>query len=535
MSGQLYLVDPQAALGIRLLTPANGGVANSGFSERQRAELIVRGSGPFQLFVDDAPLPQSTVRGEDGWTWKPGFYAGTVRVELVDSTDSQVQQYLFDVAPAPGKLGQDTFKMLLDDIIAFDPAWIFGDEPATHALGGPGNIDSIGIQYAHLFQYGKDLLRALKGVTEHPRRALIAARHTVPVSRIRRADLQTALGMARNGSLAALKIDEDELHQRSQNDWRFDVPFSVESLDCAATRCVAALTRAVLRRACSVFEILEARAMSEEESDTHTLLRDRWPRRREYLRALIGALKALLAGEPFLSVRQERPTAAGLTAVAADPIYARVQRIVWKILRPDTIGPLADSRAWMSPTWDLYETWCFIRLVQALQEVLPSLAWTRKRDSSCLQGVNGNKCVRLLWQQTFRYSSANSAAPEFSSISKELRPDFVITLDNGVSTCWLVLDAKYSAGPAILEHMRAAHVYHDALRRWDKPPMRSLLLLPAHGQECDWLREHAFQAAHGVGVVTCSPNLPTRGAFLDTIRQLVQLADLDADPKALHS
>jgi hypothetical protein len=65
--------------------------------------------------------------------------------------------------------------------------------------------------------------------------------------------------------------------------------------------------------------------------------------------------------------------------------------------------------------------------------------------------------------------------------------------------------------------------------------MRSLLLLPAHGQECDWLREHAFQAAHGVGVVTCSPNLPTRGAFLDTIRQLVQLADLDADPKALHS
>jgi hypothetical protein len=530
MSGQLFLVDPQAPLGMRLLIPADGNGVNPGFSERQRAELIGRGSGTYQLFIDDAPLLKSTIRGEDGWIWKPGFYAGTVRAELVDTTDLQVQQYLFDVTPAPGKLGQETFNALLDDIIAFDPALVFGDEPATHSLGGSGDVDNIGIQYAHLFQHGRDLVHALKRVTEHPRRALKAARHVVPVSRIRRADIHTTLRMARNGSLAMLMAEEDERPERSQKQWRFDVPFSIESLDSAANRCLAALIRAVMRRARHVFDTLETRAASEEESDTHTLLRDRWPRRREYLTALISTLKTFLSGEPFSSAIREDPTAAGLTAVAADPFYARAQRIVWKMLRPDSIGPMADSRAWMSPTWDLYETWSFIRLGEALQEALPSLTWTRKAGQFCLQGVQGNLRVRLLWQQTFRYPPPNNTAPEFSSISKELKPDFVITIDNGNRNSWFVLDAKYSAGPSVLEQMRAAHIYHDALRRRGEPPQRSLLLLPAHSTGCEWLQEHAFQATHGVGAVTCSPDVQVRGAILDTIRHLVQLAGIQPHP-----
>jgi hypothetical protein len=107
------------------------------------------------------------------------------------------------------------------------------------------------------------------------------------------------------------------------------------------------------------------------------------------------------------------------------------------------------------------------------------------------------------------------------SISKELRPDFAVTIDKPASKRWFILDAKYSQGrQTILGAMHSAHVYHDALRRFDEPPFRSLLLIPALGHDVDWLHERSFKDTHGVGIVTCSPDTTTGTAIVDELRAI---------------
>jgi hypothetical protein len=195
----------------------------------------------------------------------------------------------------------------------------------------------------------------------------------------------------------------------------------------------------------------------------------------------------------------------------------------WKLLRPHTAGLTSDSWTWMSPTWDLYEKWCFVRLAQALQLARPGLSWTRVKHSGtarCFQGTGDGCLIRLSWQPEFHRSAANS---QFTSISKTLRPDFVITVAQGDQRRWLALDAKYSQmHQSVLSAMQSAHIYHDALRCFGRPPHRSLLLLPATADGVDWMYESDFKAAHGVGILTCSPDADQREKLVNEVRGLIE-------------
>lgn len=287
------------------------------------------------------------------------------------------------------------------------------------------------------------------------------------------------------------------------------------------------MTRAVLRRAAQVSRVLEQQAAVDTDSDTRTGFRSRWPRRRVFLDSLVEGLRGALSRDPLRSARREEITAAGLTAVAADPTYARAQRMAWKVLRPGAPSSVADSWAWMSPTWDLYETWCFIRLAKVLRQLLPLLTWgsiaeAGKDNAACVEGTGPDVRIRLLSQLTFTHPRDRSKRGEFWSISKELRPDLVVTVERPGMRRWLVLDAKYSqARPTVLEAMHSAHVYHDALRWFEAPPFRSLLLVPASGEDIHWLHDPKFKADHGVGVAICSPTDENLKSLVTEIRQIV--------------
>jgi hypothetical protein len=160
-----------------------------------------------------------------------------------------------------------------------------------------------------------------------------------------------------------------------------------------------------------------------------------------------------------------------------------------------------------------------------LQQILPDLTWKSVRAPSARLSFEGNGPqirAQMFWQPVFRYRAKGQTQTGFSSISKELRPDFAITIDRGYAKRWFVLDAKYSQGrQAVLDAMYSAHVYHDALRRFDEAPFRSFLLLPALGDNVGWLHEHEFKDTHGVGVITCSPETEYRNVIFDELREIV--------------
>jgi hypothetical protein len=531
MTVNLRVVDSQSPSGFRELVSSERGDINlnGGFTEREAANFFFPAGFEHELFVDDELLSGSKVQGHEGWVWTPRFYAGTVRAELMAKGETTGQTYLLDVAPDSRKIGQTEFRRLIQDILDVDPTLLVGNEPARHGSAGSGPTDNADMQYAYLFQYGEGLLTALRAVEARPRRSLRSSRITVPLSRVRRVDAHTAISMARNGSLAAFRAAEGGRGAtRDCQDLRFDVPFSIESLDSAATRCIAALTRAVLRRAVQVSLVLERQAAADTDSDTRTGFRSRWPRRRAFLDSLVEGLRGALSREPLRSARREEITAAGLTAVAADPMYARVQRLAWKVLRPGAPASVADSWAWMSPTWNLYETWCFIRLALVLRRLLPLLTWgsiavAGKDNAAGVEGIGPDVRIRLLSQLTFTHPRHGSKRGEFWSISKELRPDLVVTVERPGMRRWFVLDAKYSqARSTVLEAMHSAHVYHDALRWFEAPPYRSLLLVPASGEDIHWLHEQTFKADHGVGVATCSPADENQNAIVTEIKEIVE-------------
>lgn len=75
------------------------------------------------------------------------------------------------------------------------------------------------------------------------------------------------------------------------------------------------------------------------------------------------------------------------------------------------------------------------------------------------------------------------------------------------SCSWFdVFDAKYSTSRQnVLDAIKSAHVYHDALRLRDRRLDSVSLLVPAGGG-APWLETDAFMAEHGVGVRVLAPD-----------------------------
>jgi hypothetical protein len=90
----------------------------------------------------------------------------------------------------------------------------------------------------------------------------------------------------------------------------------------------------------------------------------------------------------------------------------------------------------------------------------------------------------------------------------QLQPDLLITMESGEAQRMLILDAKYrTSRQNVLDAMRSAHLYQDALRWKGERASCSLLLVPKGGG-APWLEEPDFHRAHRVGVHELSPSSP---------------------------
>jgi hypothetical protein len=98
-------------------------------------------------------------------------------------------------------------------------------------------------------------------------------------------------------------------------------------------------------------------------------------------------LATVLRRFPFPQVRRPEITAAGLTAIAADPIYSRAWGRGWRALRDGVETEMSTERLWVSPSWEIYERWCFLRLGKLLAFSTPSWQWSLQRNPRQWVGV----------------------------------------------------------------------------------------------------------------------------------------------------
>ena len=500
--------------------PANGDwrdlhsapASNLGFQEKCVYE-IRKPSPDCHLFMDDERLPDHPTE-TTCWRWEPGFYAGEVTAELV-APSGEVTSFLLDVAPNPGKLGREMFAEMVAEIWSEDPQLVLGAEPATTPNGVEGFAENAWAQFARVRRYLPDFLRAVAAIRAKPRQTLRVRRDSVPLHHARRVDRQTAVSLLKTPACLLFTERSDSAVAVAAAS-RLNVPFMEESADSAANRAIADLLRKLHYRVQSLLEELAKATAAESESETRTSLLARWPRRRDFLEGMAVALEVTLRQPPFCTLSRAEVTSAGLTAIAADPIYARAWGLGWRALRHGLDSDSDIERLWISPSWEIYERWCFVRFGRLLASAMPSAGWRREgwRWSSAFG--------ELTLQSVFR--AGREASPGQWSISKERRPDLVLT----AGTRFMVFDAKYRVARAnIRDAMESAHLYQDSLRLGDARPEASLLFVP-HAEQAAWMSEPAFHQEHRVGIHPLSPASPA--ALPEIVRTFLKNGEELASP-----
>jgi Domain of unknown function (DUF2357)/PD-(D/E)XK nuclease superfamily len=481
--------------------------SNRGFEETGSYYIAKPGAG-WSFRVDDEALEEPYESVRPAWCWSPGFFAGEVTAELIRPDGRVAACYLLDVSPHPSKLGRDVYAQMVRELWSEDPALVIGSEPATVAIGSLGAREEPWLAFWRLRRYAREALAALRPIRARPRRGLVPRRQVLPARRVRTIDRQTTrsalknpevIVFAKGGDLRAAEI-------------RLDCPHVEETLDTSANRCLFTIFRAVDQRARSLLLALEMQVDREEESQTRTILAKRWPARRQFLIDLTQDLTSEMRTPPFSDVTRAEISAAGLNAIAADPAYARAYNLAWRSLRHGVSGPPTKERLWMSPSWEIYERWCFVALGRLLQRVFTGHRWEQAPESNrwLLRGTSrgGSQSLELSLQPVFR-SEAPSRLGGRWSVSMQRQPDILLTERRGEGTRFWIFDAKYrSSRKNVLDAMTSAHVYQDSLRVGKHRAEASWLVVP-RGGGAPWLEDQAFQEAERVGVHVLTPGEET--------------------------
>ena len=455
------------------------------------------------------------------WVWKPRYYAGPVRAELLRKDGVALGRWRLGVSPDPQKVSLESFDQMVTEILEHDRELVLGTEPARRRLGALGETDDPLVALEHLHQRETALARAIAAIHREPRSLLRAKRVRMPLHRVRRADVRTLRTALREPAAAAAlsRTRPMDIAASPVRPPLLDTPAAERSLDSPANRAALYMLRALRRRTGRVLERLQNKAQSEVETATRTGMGSRLPRLTEILKGMSRSFEHAERQSPFRDARRPEITAAGLNAVAAHPVYAQFWRVGWKALCRGVHGDEADEIP-LSPTWEVYERWCFVELTRRLREWLPEAEWSESREleEGCLRSVRFGRTdgatVSLFLQRTARRSDA-----DFRSVSAQFVPDLVLHREGlAAGAAFVVLDAKYraSSGGIVSGMAESAHPYQDALR-WDGERPDATLLLVPDVSRADWLSEAAFVADNRVGAVTLRPGAAPPRWFRDLL------------------
>ena len=450
-----------------------------GFEESQTYLIGMPGEG-YSLFADDAPLAMDVHRRH--WIWSPGFFSGEVLLELEDQYGRVVAHYRADVSAAEHKSGRQQFLEYIQEIVEYAPELVSGVEPSQHALGGrAGGQSSVWIRYARLKCFIEPFMDSLRHVCDTPMQWNSYRRELLPAHLTRKVDVQTLSQLVANPELFSALQNRQKLKDNSKPiDDRLDVPFYQTTLDHPATRLIAQQLRDVIRLIS--WMINEFSTMSILTSETETDIAARIPRRLAYLQVLKKQLVKISRRRPFSEVSDKDAGIAGINAIAGNPTYTRAYRLGIRLLRDGISEIQHDERQYVPTTWQIYESWCFVSLAKALEQLLPSFHWIKRGGVSSAglfsEGYRGDERLRL-YTQLVCPSLERENKLGYYSISQERRPDLVLEYSDRERVRFICLDSKYTASKSgLLSSMTSAHVYRDAVKRSGMGPEYSVLLAP---------------------------------------------------------
>lgn len=425
-----------------------------------------------QLCIDELPL--QALRPPDSktalWSWQPGFYAGAVEAEL--TVDGR-EWHRFEIVTDPDlrKMTRQQFDTmvheLLNDTFALFAISSFKKGISRSASGAAPPIARLEFLRSRI----QELESTVNEINRHPQRVLRSQTVAKPYYRAKRVTGAEIMRSFRGGNVQRSSADSSKLPERLNGYLPRYIQQQVahSALDIREHREIKACLRGWASWLRHVSALLRGRGEHETDHELRRL-RSVWARRTlQMSRTLIR----LLALPLFQSISEEacRPR--------LSPIYRHVPayRRFFRLYRDFNAG-LANVfgdflQMPLARTFELYELWCYLRLVRAAQKhvgVKPEQVdklfggvspggVTVTAGAVCVLFENG---VSLCFQRRFReYWEEESGQGSFS---REMIPDFTVVIPRAEGGARLiVLDAKYRIENNINTAIGSIHMYRDAL------------------------------------------------------------------------
>jgi hypothetical protein len=426
------------------------------------------------LLIDDLPLEalRAVAPNSARWRWSPGFHAGTVEAEL-RIPGKAPRRFEIVTDPDLRKLTREDFDAMVREILD-DTFALFSLSSFRKTIGrGSGTRPPAIARLEFLRSRVEELEAIVAAILRNPRRVLTATEISVPYHRAKRATGPEILRSFRSGRVQR----ETVVPSRLPAPLRGYLPQSIRvrrrdsSLDLPEHRQMAACLRSWAAWLAAVAELLGGARSDSERRQTAAS----WAAR---CRRLSRRIIHLASAAPFAEAGEAPPRLTHSALFRNDPAYRRFYRI-WQDMNLGIAAVFGDFLDLpLARTFELYELWCFLRLVRAGAEAFgpAGLVVTDLFRTDAAGGVTICKEAVTVpvgggWKLCFQkqYREFWKEPDRRGSYSRTMVPDIVIVSDGGGEaekpSRLIVIDAKYRIDEGLPDALNSIHTYRDALIR----------------------------------------------------------------------
>lgn len=422
------------------------------------------------LLIDGSPLEalRAQTTGTARWRWSPGFHAGTVEAELRLPGENP-RRFELVTDPDRRKLTRGDFdamvREILDDTFALFSLSRFRRSIARGSGARPPAIARLEFLRSRV----DELESVVADIVRNPRHGLTAEETLLPYYRAKRATGTEILKSFRTGQVRS----EQGRPSRLPPALRGFLPGMIRirqkrsSLDLAEHRQIGACLRSWSAWFSAVSGTL---GRNSADADVETR-RDRagWSVR---CGRLARRLARMAAEAPFAEAGDAPPVLMLSALFRNDPVYRRFFGL-WQDMNLGIAAVFGDFLNMpLARTFDLYELWCFLRLLRAAAaEFGPEIETGDLFITDAGGGltiaagaviVPVGKGWKLCFQKKYREFWIEPGG--CGSFSREMTPDVVAVQEPPTGAGRLIiLDAKYRIDESLNAALNSIHTYRDAL------------------------------------------------------------------------
>lgn len=424
------------------------------------------------LSIDEVPI--EALRSRDPrtarWRWKPGFHAGMVEAVL-RVPGIGVRRFEITTDPDLRKLTRDDFDAMVREVLE-DTFALFSLSAFRKGIARQlGNRPPPLARLEFLRSRVEEIVNAVGAIARSPRHYLQAEEVVVAAHRAKRATGPEIIKSFRTGAVRKETTQPSRLPPvlKGQLPGKIRLRQRRSSVDISEHRQIKACLTAWSRWLSGIADVL-ARNKTPVDLESSTSAESWSIKARRVARHLNDA-----AANGFMAEVGEGPAFLRMSSLFRnDPIYRRFYKL-WQEMNLGLAALFGDFlKMPLARTYELYELWCFLRLLRAAVEEYGSAgvnlsdlfigdaAGSVTIASGAVTVPIGSDKVLCFQRQYREYWTESDREGSFS---RTMVPDVVFagTGLGGTERRVIVLDAKYRINDGLNDALNSVHTYRDAL------------------------------------------------------------------------